>query len=193
MNIQGSKGFTLLEILVVIFVIAVFTTSVMLATGLTPKDTRLRDQAQRLVALIELAQEEALIQGRDLGLRIEPQAYEFYVFDELRQQWQAVPADDVLKPRGLEDDMRFYLMVEGREVVLGAEREEQRSDNSRQDPGADGQTQAQAVIPQIMLLGSGDLVPFELTLEGELSDEGFTLIGEADGTVRLEGQDDTEG
>ena len=77
-----AGGFTLLEMLVVVFIIgimaAMFTLSVGVAGG---TDRELRREAERLETLLALALEDASFQSRELGLRLYPGRYEFSVFD----------------------------------------------------------------------------------------------------------------
>jgi len=74
-----SKGFTLVEILVVVVIIAVVLSITVLAIGVTGRDTQIDDESRRIGALVDLLHERALLEGRDFGLRIEPTAYEFVV------------------------------------------------------------------------------------------------------------------
>ena len=76
----------------------------------------LDEEMRRFTTLIDLAGEEATLQGRDLGVRIEDDRYAFYAFDSDRQTWQALPEE--LRERVLPEGITFDLVLEGRPVTL---------------------------------------------------------------------------
>ena len=72
-----SKGFTLIEILVVVVIMAVVISLAVLSIGTTGRDAQLDEESRRIEGLVGMLHERALLEGRDFGLRIEPTAYEF--------------------------------------------------------------------------------------------------------------------
>ena len=82
-----SGGFTLLEVLVVIVMVAVLTGTVML--GFTGADTeqRLRGSAEQLAYAIELGRQYALQRNREWGLYVDEDAVRFAEFDPEQQTW----------------------------------------------------------------------------------------------------------
>src|ERR1700682_3116873 len=76
-----SKGFTLVEILVVVVIMAIAVSLAVLSVGVTGRDSQLDEESRRIEGLVGLLHERALLEGRDFGLRIEPAAYEFVVYD----------------------------------------------------------------------------------------------------------------
>ena len=74
-----SKGFTLVEILVVVVIMAIVISLAVLTIGVTGRDSQLDEESRRIEGLLGLLHERALLEGRDFGLRIEPSAYEFVV------------------------------------------------------------------------------------------------------------------
>ena len=67
-----SKGFTLVEILVVILIITVVISLTVLTVSSTGRDSQLDEESRRIEGLVGLLHERALLEGRDFGLRIEP-------------------------------------------------------------------------------------------------------------------------
>jgi prepilin-type N-terminal cleavage/methylation domain-containing protein len=67
-----SKGFTLIEILVVLLIITVVVSLTVLTVNSTGRDSQLDEESRRIVGLVGLLHERALLEGRDFGLRIEP-------------------------------------------------------------------------------------------------------------------------
>jgi len=82
-----SKGFTLVEILVVVVIMAIVISLTVLSVGVTGRDNQLDQETRRIEGLMDLLHERAVLEGRDFGVRIEPNAYEFVVYDNYRDRW----------------------------------------------------------------------------------------------------------
>lgn len=74
---RNQRGFTLIEIMVVITIVAVLMGAVTLSFPRTG-DNLLKEQAERFSALISLAQDEAILQSSELALFVNKTGYVFY-------------------------------------------------------------------------------------------------------------------
>ena len=72
---------------------AVVISLAVLSIGVTGKDSQLDEETRRIAGLIGLLHERALLEGRDFGLRIEPTAYEFVVYEPYRDRWLKMDQD----------------------------------------------------------------------------------------------------
>jgi general secretion pathway protein H len=142
-----SFGFTLIEIMIVVFTIGLISAAAVITFGGESRDTELDPEAERLDALFDYAREQAELQTRDFGFRTTTTTYQFVVFDPISNEWKVAVDDDALRERKLPEDIDPKLVVEGRQVVL---------DNKW--PKIDDHK------PQIMVFGNGDLSSFELHL-----------------------------
>ena len=88
-----SDGFSLLELLVVVFIIGILATMMTLSVGTTGGDRELEQEIERIETLLDLAGEEAVIQGREIGLRFFTDRYEFST-----QTWETTEAEEQGKP-----------------------------------------------------------------------------------------------
>lgn len=164
---RGQRGMTLIEILVVVVIIGILATIATLSIGLLGEDRELERETGRLANAIALLQEQAQLEGRDYGLRIETARYESLRFDGFEQRWTAVDDDPALLPRELPAGLTFELVIEGRQVLLRRE------------------ARPEARLPQLIAWGGGDMTPYRLALAR--SDAGrVTLIGGLDGTIEIE-------
>lgn len=163
-----NRGFTLLELLVVLVILAVVAATAVLSVGTLGRDETLQDESLRLVTLLRLASEEAVLNGRDLGLHLEEDNYRFLVYSRDELRWLPVDDDRVFRARPLPDGLFFTLAVEDREVIL--------------EPVEDEAT----IEPQIAILSSGDLTAFELFLAREFTDRRFRLAGNPAGVIEIE-------
>lgn len=169
---RRAAGFSLIEILVVVVILAVMATAAMLSMGALRTESPLEEEMRRLQALMTLVSEEALVEGRDFGLEVGLEGYRFLAWDPDRRLWLVPEQDTLLKPRELPDGTVPALVVEGREVDLAREA---RRDRERRDE----------IVPQVGIFSSGEFTPFELWLREEFESEAWLLRGEVNGTLEL--------
>lgn len=72
-----AAGFSLIELLVAVVIMAVLSGLLVLSTGTGGIESRLREQAERLRARIDFACERAELSGRDIGLHLSSSGYAF--------------------------------------------------------------------------------------------------------------------
>jgi type II secretion system protein H len=112
-----TRGFTLLEILVVVLIISIVAGLATLAIRDNP-ERRLETEAQRIAALLRLASQEAVLQSRETAIEFESNGYRFLVLEN--GEW--LQADDkVFRPRTLPDDMEFEIVIEGERLDFGSQ------------------------------------------------------------------------
>ena len=160
-----STGFTLIELLVVMVIVGVIITAATLVLS-DPKETALETETYRLVALLELAKEDAVFQGRELAVGFWQHGYAFYELDE-EGEWQTISRDRQLRERQLPDEMEVELYLEGLKVTLNPNPETE---------------------PQVYVLSSGELMPFEAVLSIGY-DHSRRLVGDAVGNITVERTD----
>lgn len=115
-NLQRSRGFTLIELMVVtlIIVIVLSLVSVNLEPG---RETIVRDEARRMALLLRTAQQEAILQGKILAMEITPEGYVFLMLDNNRE-FKSLSRDEILRPRELPRDITISSVnIEGRPVT----------------------------------------------------------------------------
>lgn len=91
-----ARGFTLVELLVVMVIIGV-TLGLATLNALPSAQQSLRDDAERIALLLQLARDEAIVRNRQVAFEAEPERYRFLVRNEL--QWEPVTVDDLLRER----------------------------------------------------------------------------------------------
>jgi len=125
-----SRGFTLIEILVVVLIIGIISAGVLLSVNLTGRDRELERESDRILNLVNYAREQAELQTREYGVIFHDDGYEFVAYDARRGHWRDVFEDDALRLRKLPDGLSFKLAVEGRPVVLVPTEDSQKKKKS---------------------------------------------------------------
>lgn len=195
---RKMSGFTLLELLVVVFIIGVLSTLFTLSVGLTGSDQQLETETDRLIAVVQLASDEAVMQGRELGMRFYPDGYEFATFqedfveyydidesDEAAEQqdqsaWNVLSGEDLLGQRSLPEGILLELEIDGRSIVL--DRQDADDQDAQDDENDNSERDYQ---PQIRLFSSGDVSPFLVQLRRTFANKGVRIEFDAQGMVEV--------
>ena len=161
----AARGFTLVEILVVVVIIGIVTAGIVLSVNVTGRDRDLERESDRLLALFNYAREQAELQTREYGIMFQDDGYEFLTYDTRRDSWRGVFEDDALRARRLPDGLGIRLSVDARPVVLTRPKD------------------AKDKTPQVMIFSNGDLSTFVATLEREGGVRSVTLTQDSSGRV----------
>ena len=178
---RHSRGFTLLEMLVMLIVIGITISFVTLSIGVGGRPAELKNEAEKLTGMLQLALEEAILTGTPIGLRIDETLdrsgtrfnYEWSVLEE--GKWQPFAQHPVLQDGQVSGGVELDLTLEGVEIKL---QDEQRED--------DDSKLKETYQPDIFILQSGELSAFKLHLSNpELPGQVYRIIGNPAGALTL--------
>ena len=91
-----SRGFTLLELLVVLVVVGVMLGMVSM-NAMPDKRNSLLNDAQRVALLLQLAREEAIVRNRPVAFELDSAQYRFYIRNE--RDWELLNDNDLFRER----------------------------------------------------------------------------------------------
>lgn len=204
---RNHQGFTLIEILVVITIIGILSGLIVINVVTSDPQKDLNREGERLMAVLEMAQEEALFGRQDIGVVVTEQGYSFARYglpdvvepeldpaatdtqqQAVTSQLLAAAAPKQIDPvwMAIADDnaLRPYELSEDYEIVL--EVDEQLIDptgGKKVDPN-NPVTEEEAILPAIYISPSGEMTPF--VLEIYLKDDSDIMVKvSGDDTGRL--------
>ncbi len=178
------NAFTLIELLVVVIIVGIVSSIALLSLGLVGDDRALQQEARRMTSLIELAADEAVLQGRDFGLEIMQSGYRFVEHDPLLDRWNAMQGDELLRQRTLDEGLEFELYIEDRRVELNADAAATGNDDDTGDQNAPD------YAPHALLLSSGEISPFHIELSRPDDRSSVEINVSAGGDITIGDDDD---
>ena len=97
MNRAPQRGFTLLELLVVLVIVGIMLGFVTL-NAMPSQRQALQNEAQRIALLLQLARDEAIVRNRPVAFEVDQYRYRFWIRNE-NNVWQLIEKDDMLRER----------------------------------------------------------------------------------------------
>jgi len=179
----ANRGFTLLELAVVILIIGVLATFAMLSVGNRVQEDQMENEARRMQALVKLAAEEAEAKGVEIGLRFTESEFRLLVLDENRK-WSDLEKTGSLRRRQIPPPISVGLTVDGRRVVLPAN-DPSQAELDKEEKSPSMTAAVKKMEPQVLLLPSGELTPFALDLGAPGLGFFYRLEGDVLGRLQL--------
>lgn len=147
-----QRGFTLLEILIVMVIVGIMAGFAVLQLGSDEGEFQ-RKEIKRIQALVGIAREQAILEGHEYALGFWQEGYAFYELDFETDQWVPVATDTSLRERQLPESTDYSLEIEGELIVLEDEPPEK---------------------PQVFIYSSGEMTAFSLRFP--LDDDGIEAL-----------------
>ena len=159
---KSIQGFTLLEIMVVVVIISIFSSYLVLSLQDRDKSIQFENEAKRLNHVIALAREEAILNSEILGLSFRQNCYRFMFRNN--NEWKAYN-DRIFGPHEIPQGIEFQLLINN--VITHLPLEESPKS------------------PQISIWPSGEVSPFELNIKSNITQANYILIGNEFGNLEM--------
>ena len=131
------------------------------------KNSELKTEAERLVTLLSLAKQEAILLSKEFAVELTHDGYSFLAITD--QQWTPIE-DNIFRARNLPQDLYMDVYLEGEKYdFINAEEDEPS--------------------PRIYLFSSGEITPFEIVLQGEETTKTYHVSGDISGKLSMEEQE----
>lgn len=155
-----AKGFTLIEILIVIVIMSIVS-GVALVTISSNKTKQLESFAKQLTRLIVLAESEAMLQPNTVGLAFNRHSFQFFNYNSHKENpWQAITKGS-LGLHNIPEHIRLSVRVNNEGKAL------------------DGK-------PHIVISESGDITAFTITIANRNEKPAYVVRGDASGNIQTE-------
>lgn len=179
LTMRGNRGFTLVELLVVLFIIGITLSFATLSISGDNAAERLQREAERLQALMDIAKEEAVLFGVEIGLDLTREGYRFLRL--YPDGWRVIKRGDTpLQPRSLPEAMELRLLRrEDSDKTIHALAP---TGPDREDDEEQASTDLQ---PEVLFLSSGTTLPFKLALWSRKTNLRFLFEGERSGRITM--------
>lgn len=154
----------MLEVMVVVLIIGVMLTVSVMSLRSDSHAELLQLEATRMMALLDLASQEAVMRSEQLAVRFSDDGYEFMLLQG--GHWSQLEDDRPLRPRKFPDDIELRLELE--------------------DNPPPSLVSEESDLPQVFLLSSGEMTPFVVTLFSPGTEQRFHIKGSLMGRLELE-------
>lgn len=154
-GMHANRGFTLLEIMVVLVVIGITLGFALLSFGDFGQSRRILMASDQFVNTLRLAQQQSVLESSTLGILIQDNSYQIYRFYP-PAQWKAISDRGVFGKQYFPADTSLQLI------------------SNIETPGA---------TPEIIIHASGDMTAFQLNIGIKDNPPLKTLIGRHDGLL----------
>lgn len=145
-----ASGFTLIEILVVIVIVAVLSTFVTLTLNFRNVSKTVSDEARRIGLQMQMASDQAIYTRQQFGIRFHPETYEFYQLiasDDGDPVWEVVE-NEQLSYRPPDEEIEYQVDIEGIAIVLETLEDERKA-----------VTEEEPIKPHVLFLSNGEIMP----------------------------------
>jgi general secretion pathway protein H len=160
---KPSGGFTLIEVMVVVVIMGILINFAVISLRNHSPIDQVKKETARLKSLIEIASEEALLRSSFIGVDVTETGYGFLRLED--EAWQPL-GDTLFRERELPEEI--HIKVTSAQPTSDEDEDEERR------------------TPEIILLNSGEITPFDLKITSIHTDDYFRLQGNETGELTLE-------
>ena len=190
---KAQSGFTLLELLIVMGVVGVLASLVTLTIRGADFNDELEREARKVGAQVSLLQDEAIVQSREIGIRLWQNAYRFWLWSP-QSGWLPLEGDNDFQAHTLPEESEITLALTGQPIELEplplkgfptVAPSDANSNTSLASGTAPPPPDFKNNLPHIVLFSSGEAIPFELALTHPESTLKWTVTGDAIGQLKI--------
>jgi len=153
-----NHGFTLIELMVVILIAGMLVTFASLSVS-NSADKQLETEAKRFVSLVKYAADEAIMNSREIILKIEEQRYSFAEPGLNNTLIDLGEDDPVFRARELPDHMHISGEIAGEKLIF----EEKRDKDAPPDFAKIGIFSSGEILPFLIVFSQDDGTQFEVS------------------------------
>lgn len=161
---KKNTGFTLIEIMLVLVLMSLSAVAVIINLPDSKQDIA-KEQAQRFYYRIQLLNEHAILNGKDLGIRVDEKKGTYSYLQLENNGWQVFENKTYVETQ-LQDGVLLSLEL-GSDAWLQNESLFKQESLFDEDRFADFDKEKKIKPPQLFVLSSGEMTPFRLSIFSE--------------------------
>ena len=181
MKRASQKGFTLIEMMVVMLILGIVVSTMVLSIRTDDISEHMEIEMNRLHALVTLAQEEAVLQGQVMALAIGENTYRFDIKNIETEAWSAVDDGRVFRERRAVPGTHFVLVID----EIEREKEKEKFKLELSSEREDAEQEEEDDYQRVQIEPSGEMFPFELILRNEDETIEYRLVLGEDGVLNI--------
>jgi len=185
-QMRKHNGFTLIEILLVLVLLSLTAVAVISTLPTSQKDLS-KQYAQSFFQRLQLLNEEAVLSGKDFGVRVDDAKSTYALLSLTSEGWQPLKLKQIPSKTKLEEDITLQLELGG-----GAWDNDERlfKPGSLFDENmfAEEEDEKKIEPPQVFIFSSSEVTPFTLSFfpqNGDAFNDGWRVIGKESGQILL--------
>ncbi|ELB2882224.1 MULTISPECIES: prepilin-type N-terminal cleavage/methylation domain-containing protein [Vibrio] len=183
---RKHNGFTLIEILLVLVLLSLTAVAVISTLPTSQKDLS-KQYAQSFFQRLQLLNEEAVLSGKDFGVRVDDAKSTYVLLSLTSEGWQPLKLKQIPSKTKLEEDIALQLELGG-----GAWDNDERlfkpGSLFDEDMFAEEEDEKKIEPPQVFIFSSAEVTPFTLSFfpqNGDAFTDGWRVIGKESGQILL--------
>lgn len=185
-QMRKHNGFTLIEILLVLVLLSLTAVAVISTLPTSQKDLS-KQYAQSFFQRLQLLNEEAVLSGKDFGVRVDDAKSTYSLLSLTSEGWQPLKLKQIPSKTKLEEDITLQLELGG-----GAWDNDERlfkpGSLFDEDMFAEEEDEKKIEPPQVFIFSSAEVTPFTLSFfpqNGDAFNDGWRVIGTESGQILL--------
>ncbi|MBS9827382.1 MULTISPECIES: prepilin-type N-terminal cleavage/methylation domain-containing protein [Vibrio] len=183
---RKHNGFTLIEILLVLVLLSLTAVAVISTLPTSQKDLS-KQYAQSFFQRLQLLNEEAVLSGKDFGVRVDDAKSTYALLSLTSEGWQPLKLKQIPSKTKLEEDITLQLELGG-----GAWDNDERlfkpGSLFDEEMFAEEEDEKKIEPPQVFIFSSAEVTPFTLSFfpqNGDAFNDGWRVIGKESGQILL--------
>lgn len=185
-QMRKYNGFTLIEILLVLVLLSLTAVAVISTLPTSQKDLS-KQYAQSFFQRLQLLNEEAVLSGKDFGVRVDDAKSTYALLSLTSEGWQPLKLKQIPSKTKLEEDITLQLELGG-----GAWDNDERlfkpGSLFDEDMFEEEEDEKKIEPPQVFIFSSAEVTPFTLSFfpqNGDAFNDGWRVIGKESGQILL--------
>ncbi|NQY63389.1 MAG: type II secretion system minor pseudopilin GspH [Alteromonadaceae bacterium] len=160
---SNIKGFTLIEVMLVIALLGVMVTIVQFNFGSNRPEDVLKEQSLKFAGIFEIAAEYSMLNNLELGLVVEKNQYQLLAYDG--ENWSEIPDNKMFTVFQLPQRVEIVLQLEDLPIEQPQIYDASTFNLEDDDDFTIEDEEEKKVIPQVYILSGGDITPFSLSFK----------------------------